>query len=167
MTLADILPAGLFETIAESSIALLVKEDLWAYPALETVHIIGLGLLFGSIVAFDLRVLGWHKDLPLATLGRHLLPWVWTGFALNATSGLLLFASDAVEFSANPALAVKLGLIAAAGANALLFQRRYTPAGSAWDRSVAAPAGARVSAALSIALWVTIVVAGRMIAYVK
>ncbi len=156
-----------WEAIEATSIAAFVKESVWAYPALETIHIIGLGLVFGSIVAFDLRLLGLHKDLSLDRLGQHLLPRVWTGFALNATSGLLLFSSDAVDFSTNPALWWKLGLIALAGMNAAVFQLRIKPQSASWDANSPAPVSARISAALSITLWLAIIVAGRMIAYVK
>ena len=156
-----------WESIETSAIGAYVKESIWAYPALETMHIIGLGLVFGSIIAFDLRVLGLHKDLPLARLAQHLLPWVWTGFVLNATSGVLLFTSDAVDFSTNPALQWKLGLIGLAGLNALVFQLRIKPGAAPWDRDAPAPAAARLSAALSIILWVAIIIAGRMIAYTK
>ena len=156
-----------WQAIEGSSLATFVKDAVWAYPALETVHIIGLGLLFGAIIAFDLRVLGLNKSLPLSQLGRHLLPWVWTGFALNATSGVLLFASDALEFSSNPALWAKLSLIVLAGVNALYFQARIMPSATAWEANTATPTRARLSAMLSMTLWLAIIVAGRMIAYVK
>ena len=86
---------------------------------------------------------------------------------MNATSGALLFSSDAVDFSTNPALQWKLGLIVLAGINALLFQLRIQPQSTSWDRDIPAPTIARASAAISIALWLAVIVAGRMIAYVK
>lgn len=158
--------SGLWSDIAASTIATMVRESVWAYPMLETVHIIGLALVFGSILAFDLRILGLSKALPVRNLGQHLLPWVWTGFALNAVSGLLLFMSDAVEFAANPALRAKLALLALAGLNAYVFQARYADA-TAWNEDASAPAGAKVSAIVSIILWLAVITAGRMIAYIK
>lgn len=144
-----------------------VRESVWAYPALETLHVLGLGLVFGSILAFDLRLIGWHRDLSVTRLGRHLLPWVWAGFALNLASGLLLFASDAVEFAANSSFRAKLVLLALAGLNALWFQARIAPSIPTWDTGVTPPARARAAAALSIALWLAIITAGRLMAYVK
>ncbi|MGQ0671344.1 MAG: hypothetical protein ACT4N2_00485 [Hyphomicrobium sp.] len=163
----DMPPANIWTSLEHSAVATFVRESVWAYPILETVHIVGLGLLFGAIVSFDLRVLGLSKSLPVTTLERHLLPWVWVGFALNAASGTLLFASDAVDFSANPALMAKLALIAAAGANALVFQRRIAAGTAGWQVDRPASPAARLSAALSIALWLAVIIAGRMIAYVK
>ncbi|MCH9807701.1 MAG: hypothetical protein K0U74_08225 [Alphaproteobacteria bacterium] len=140
-----------------------VSGSIWAYPALETVHLIGLGLLFGPIIIYDLRILGFLRSVTPATLASTLLPWVWTGFALNALSGLLLFASDAVEFGINPAFQAKMALIFLAGLNAVTFQMRY--------RQSATPAGAqgpslKIQAAFSILIWLSVIVAGRMIAYV-
>ncbi len=156
------------EALDQSAVPVAVRESLYIYPALETVHAIGLGLLFGSILAFDLRVLGLHKALPLRLLGRHLLPWVWAGFALNATSGLLMFASDAVKFSTNIALQAKLLLLLIAGINAAVFQTRLEPARAGVpDTDAPSPAPAKVSAALSITLWLAIIIAGRMMAFVK
>lgn len=157
----------IWTTIETSPLGVFIAESVWAYPALETIHIIGLGLLFGAIVAFDLRVLGLNMALSVSKLGRHLLPWVWTGFGLNAMSGILLFASDASDFAANPALQTKLFLIMIAGLNAFFFRWRIAPRLANWDQNVRAPAQARLSAASSIVLWIAIVVAGRMIAYVE
>lgn len=160
-------PLTIWDTIEGSSIAVFVRETTWTYPILENLHIIGIALIFGSILAFDLRILGYNRALPISALGRHLLPWVWTGFITNATTGALLFASDAAEFSQNPALAAKLGLIVLAGLNALIFQWRIMPNLAALDGEAATPTLARISAVISIALWLSIITAGRMMAYIK
>lgn len=159
-------PASIWDPLAATSLSVFLRESTWSYPALEVVHIIGIALVFGVILSFDLRVLGRHTTLPLDTLGRHLLPWVWTGFVLNAASGTLLFVSNPVEFAANPALVAKLALIGVAGLNAAVFYWRITPTMPAWNRDSPAPLSARTSAVLSIALWLAVIVAGRMIAYV-
>lgn len=158
---------ALWQAIEGTTVAAFIKDSVWTYPILETIHLIGLGLLFGSIFAYDLRVLGVSQRLAIPTLGAHLLPWVWTGFLLNAVSGSLLFSSDAAEFAANPALQAKLTLIALAGINAAAFHMRV---GSGSAKSLddgAQLRPARVSAMLSIVLWTGVIVAGRMMAYVK
>jgi hypothetical protein len=161
------IPDPIFDPIAQSAVAAFVRESLWAYPLLETLHVIGLALVFGPILLFDLRVLGWNKDLSVSRLHKALLPWVWTGFAINASSGILLFVSDAAEFAANTSLRFKMALLVLAGLNALYFQSRIAPGVPAWDRETNAPTPAGASAALSIALWLAIITAGRMIAYIK
>lgn len=159
-------PSSIWETVAAHPLAIAVRESLWAYPILETIHIIGLALIFGSVLAFDLRVLGLNRGLPLDLLARHLLPWVWLGFAANILTGALMFVSDAAEFQANPAFQAKLVLLMLAGANAAFFHRRVCALYHAQPIMVPLPVHAKVSAALSIVLWIAVITAGRMMAYV-
>lgn len=159
--------AALWQAIEGTPVASFIKESVWAYPILETIHLIGLGLLFGSIFAYDLRVLGISERISLRALEAHLLPWVWTGFVLNAVSGSLLFSSDAAEFAANPAFQAKLVLIALAGINAAVFHLRAGKRAYGLQEEGAPPRRARISAMVSIVLWTGVIVAGRMIAYVK
>lgn len=157
----------LWQWLAETPVAAFVREAAWAYPLLETIHLVGLALVVGPILAFDLRLLGWHRDIAVDRLAAHLLPLVLTGIAANVASGALLFASDAVEFAANPALQAKLALIVVAILNAAWFQRRVFPAHQAWRVGQDAPSAARLAAVASIALWLMVLTAGRMIAYIK
>lgn len=158
----------LWPILLQLPVAEYVRTATWAYPALETLHVVGLGLAFGGIVLFDLRVLGLGRQLSLSALGGYVLPFVWAGFALNAVSGVLLFMSDAIEFAGNPALWVKLGLIALAGLNALVFQTQFRQLELAdTDEPVEhLPNMLRASAAASLAIWLGVITAGRMIAYV-
>ncbi|MEW5965052.1 MAG: hypothetical protein AB1749_16010 [Pseudomonadota bacterium] len=158
---------ALWQWLVDTPVAAFVREAAWAYPLLETVHILGLALVVGPILAFDLRLLGWHRDLAVDRLAAYLLPLVMTGIVGNLVSGGLLFASDAVEFAANPALQVKLALIVVAVLNALWFQSRVFPDHYAWRQGTPAPPAARVAAAVSIAVWLLVLTAGRMMAYVK
>ncbi len=164
---ADAAEVGLWHTVHDWPVAALVRDSVWAYPALETVHIIGLALVFGSILAYDLRILGWDRDLPVSRLGAKLLPWVWAGFALNLVSGALLFASDAAEFAANTSFRAKMVLLVLAALNAFWFQARVARSLAAWDAGVMPPAAARIAAGLSIVLWIGVITAGRLMAYVK
>lgn len=156
----------IWESIAATGVAALVRDATWAYPVLETLHMIGLGLLFGGIVALDLRLLGVSRDISVTRLAGHVLPWVWTGFAINAVSGALLFMSDAVEFAANSSFRAKMVLLALAGLNAALFQWRVYPGAVAWDHD-APPRPARRFALVSLVLWIAVITAGRMMAYIK
>lgn len=157
---------SLWEQVHALPVSLFVREWAWAYPVLETFHVLGLGLLFGCIVVFDLRVITGKGRIAVANLGALLLPWVWIGFIINATSGALLFASDAVEFAANTAFRAKMALILIAGANALAFQWRYGTSFSDWDNANVIPASARIMAIISIVVWISVLTAGRMIAYI-
>lgn len=130
----------------------------WAYPALEVVHITGIALLLGNLVLFELRVWGAAPGLPLLALARLALPLSLAGFGLAAASGLLMFASQPQELLANRAFLIKLLLLMAAGSNAALFHARGGL--HKLDR------WARWQTALSLGLWLLVIIAGRSIAYI-
>ncbi|WP_157268556.1 hypothetical protein [Azohydromonas aeria] len=134
-----------------------VQEHPWAYPALETLHITGIALLLGSLVVFELRAWGAARELPAAALARLALRVSLAGFALVAVSGLLMFGSQPGELFANRFFVAKLALLAAAGLNAVLFHARGGVA--------RLDAVARAQTALSLGLWLLVIICGRWIAY--
>jgi hypothetical protein len=127
------------------------------YPALEVMHITGIALLVGNLVLVELRVWGLGPTLPLPALARLGLTVSLIGFGLAATSGLLMFASQAAELMANRAFVIKMGLLTLAGANAGLFHAR--------DGLARLDTLARLQTALSLGLWLGVIICGRWIAY--
>jgi len=130
----------------------------WAYPALEVVHIVGIALLVGNLVLLELRVWGAAPELPLAALARLSLTLAASGFGLLAISGLLMFATRPDELLANRAFTIKLGLIMLSGLNAAWFHAR-----GSLQR---ADSTARGLTALSLGLWLAVIICGRWFAYV-
>ena len=129
----------------------------WLYPGLEVVHLLGVALLVGNLVAFESRVLGWGQALPLQALARLSLVLALCGFGLAALSGLMMFAAHPGEMLANRSFVLKMGLLMLAGTNAALFHAR---AGlQRMDRL------ARVQTLASLGLWIGAMIAGRWIAY--
>jgi len=152
--------------LEQTSVAAGVRESLWLFPAIETVHLFGIILLVGSTVAFDLRLLGlaWREQA-VSKLASRLLPWAWIGFAVQVLTGSLLFASEATKCYGNPAFRVKMLLLLLAGVNALAFHVAPFRKVAAWDKASTPPVGAKVAGALSILLWFGIVAAGRWIGF--
>lgn len=130
----------------------------WAYPMLETLHLIGVALLVGNLVLFEMRVWGAQASLPVRPLAKLSLSIALAGFALAAVSGVVMLASQWIELQANRALWVKAALVVAAGANAAAFHLRGGL--EKLDRV------ARWQTALSMGLWLLVVACGRFIAYV-
>ena len=160
-------PAGrLGVAIAASPLGTALRESVWLYPTVETVHIVGLALLFGSIVVVDLRLLGFRRDVALAPLLRFVLPVSLLSLLLVVPTGLLLFTAHATDLIGNRAFIVKMVLLFVAGINALMFHAG--PYRSEIDALPGTtPRGStRLFATISIVVWVSIVVAGRLIAYV-
>jgi len=134
-----------------------LKSHVWAYPALEVVHIVAIGLLLGNLILLELRVFGMGAALPVKPLARLSLGLVATGFCLAATSGLLMFASQPEELLANRIFTFKMLFLLLAACNAGLFHAR--------DSLTKMDITARVYMVISTVLWLLVVTCGRWIAY--
>jgi len=144
-----------------------IRQSLWLFPVVETVHLLGMALLVATITAVDLRLLGWMKrNVRVTDVAGRLLPWAWIGFAVQVITGLLLFSSEAVKLYGNPAFRWKLLLILLAGLHALVFHLTIYRKVTTWDETNAIPIAARISGCISILLWFAIVTAGRFIGFV-
>ena len=129
----------------------------YAYPLLEALHIVGIAMLLGSLVLFELRVWGFGAALPMEPLARLALPLTLAGFALAATTGSLMFASQPGDLIANRIFVIKMGLVMLAGLNAASFHARGGLTRS--DRT------ARCQTLLSVGIWLAVIFCGRWIAY--
>jgi predicted membrane protein len=147
------------------AIAKAMREELWLYPAVEIVHIIGFSILVGSVVMFDLRVLGLSRQISVRALARHLLPWSVAALLIIVPTGLLMFSAHAGDFLGNRAFQLKMALLLTAGMNAAIFHTGPFQSASTWDTNATAPLGARISVALSLVLWFSIIGCGRLLAY--
>jgi hypothetical protein len=128
-----------------------------AYPALEVMHIVGIALLLGNLVLFELRVWGFGPELPVPALARLALRLSLLGFAAIGASGLLMFAGQPAELLANRSFLLKMGLVTLAGLNATWFHVRGGI--ELLDRT------ARVLTVVSMGLWLAVIICGRWIAY--
>jgi hypothetical protein len=144
-----------------------VRESLWLFPAIETVHLLGMAVLIVTITVFDLRLLGLVlRREPVSPLGRRLLPWTWGAFAIQVITGSILYSSEAVKLYNNPAFRLKLLLILFVGLQALIFHWTAYRNVERWDQRLEVPVAAKVAGCLSLFLWVGIVTAGRFIGFV-
>jgi hypothetical protein len=148
-----------------SAIAAAMRQQLWLYPIVEIIHILGFIVLVGAAAMFDVRLLGWSRQLSVGAMARHLLPCARWALLVVAPSGALLFSAHATELAVNPAFRVKIVLIVAAGLNAVLFHRGAFKSVQAWDQDVAAPTSAKLAAVLSLVLWAGVLTCGRLLAY--
>jgi hypothetical protein len=153
--------------LEQTSIGTVIRESLWLFPVIETVHIFGIILLVGGTSILDLRLMGLtFRDEAVSKLARRFLPWAWAGFIIQVTTGLLMFSSEATKMYVNRAFQVKMLLIVAAGVNALVFHSLAYQSVGKWDKDPVAPMSARVAGLISILFWFGIVAMGRWIAYV-
>ena len=143
-----------------------LRESLWVFPIVETIHVLAITLLAGTIAILDLRLLGVvFRGERVTTVARQVLPFVWTGFAILVPTGLMLFAAEAAKSYGNPAFRIKLVLLLLAGLNPLIYYRIVYKRIAEWDTLPRTPFAARMAAGLSLTLWTAIIAAGRATAY--
>jgi hypothetical protein len=154
-----------FAWIEQWPLAVAMRQELWLYPSVEILHILGFVTLVGSIAMLDLRLLGLSRQLSVRALSRHLLPWTLGALIVIVPTGLLMFLAHATDFISNSAFALKLTLISGAGLNAVAFHLGPFRSVAQWDSGTATPPVARIHAALSLILWMGVITCGRLLAY--
>ena len=158
--------AGLLASLEASRIAAAIRNTPVVFPLIESVHVIALTLVFGTILIIDLRLLGLASTRrPFSAVAADVLTWAWGAFALSVVTGALMFITNAPGYYANVYFRAKMALLALAGVNMFVFEftaRRSLPD---WDRLPAAPVSGRVVAAISLALWIGVIFLGRWVAF--
>jgi hypothetical protein len=151
--------------VEASALGRLMRESLWAFPIVETVHICAFAIVVGSIVTLDLRLLGLSRRVPVSRLAAHVLPWTIGAFLVAMLSGLTMFTAHTADYLTNEVFILKMGLILAAGVNAALLHVGAMQSVGTWDTDAGPPARVRFAAGLSIALWFGVIACGRLLAY--
>jgi hypothetical protein len=138
----------------------------WWFPNIETIHVLAISLVFGSILMVDLRLLGLTgRDSAVSRLSGEILPYTWIAFAIAVVSGTLLFISKAQIYFYNLQFELKFLFMALAGLNMLVFHRGAYRRVLEWDNKLPPPPAARLAGALSIAFWVGVIFMGRWIGF--
>jgi hypothetical protein len=139
----------------------------WVLPVCESLHFIGMAMLVGIVGVFDLRLLGMAKRLPVAPLQR-LMPWALLGFVLSLGSGIVFITSNPRQYLAPLSLSfvAKMFFILLACLNVLFFYATgLKRAVDGVDAGQDAPLGAKVSAGVSLFLWVGVMYWGRVLQF--
>jgi hypothetical protein len=154
----------LCEWLASTWLGMQISEKY--FPLIESIHVIGLAGVFGSIAIVDLRLLGLaNTKLPITYVSNQVLPWTWRSFFLAALTGTLMFIGNATTYYDNMPFRIKIVLLILVGINMAIFQFGTFRNVSAWDTGKT-PSGARFAGATSLVLWTLIVGFGRWIGFV-
>jgi len=142
-----------------------MRESLYAFPVLLTLHLISLVMFAGLVVMMDLRLLGVaYRGTPFSEVQAKLFPWQMVGMVVTTVAGLLLFYSQPMRYFGRVLYWIKIALMVLAGVIALLFHLTTYRSVAKWDTS-GPPLGAKVAGGVSLALWAGVVVFGRLTAY--
>ena len=155
-----------FKWLYDLPIAELIRSNELAFPSLESVHVLAITLVLGSIAVADLRLLGLASvKRPVSQLLHEILPVTWVAFGVALLTGSLLFTSNAVEYAHNKPFQFKMIMLVLAGLNMLVFQLVTFRSVGTWDEAARTPAGARFAGAASLVCWLAVVAFGRWIGF--
>ena len=142
-----------------------VRESAYTYPIVEGSHVMGLALSVGSVLWFDLRLLGLTmRSDRVSEVFHQVRPWMLLGFAIMFTTGALLFAARAVDAYESVYFRIKIGLLVLGALNVVLFHATVDRQREQWDTG-RPPLRARLAGGISLVLWFGIIAAGRIMAY--
>ena len=154
------------ESLQSSNLATRIRDSLYLFPLIESFHVIGLTLVFGTIVIVDFRLLGIASTgRPFTRVTSDSMKRTWAAFVLAATTGLLMFITNADVYYHNFFFRTKMVLLALAGINMLMFELTTGRTVHRWDKDAAAPLAGKAAAALSLLLWIAIIFMGRWIGF--
>jgi uncharacterized membrane protein len=146
--------------------AIWLQDHFLAIPGFQTIHILSIAALFGSVLMLNLRVLGVvGMDLSLADTFRRYSPWIWWSVACLVASGIVLLISEPVRNMVNSVFWIKMMFLAIAVGLSLSFQYGVKRRMADWDVSPQWHAALRTGAVLIIIMWLLVMVGGRWIAY--
>jgi hypothetical protein len=155
-----------FVSLQGTAFATAIHDSGVLFPFIESVHVLALTLVVGSISIVDLRLLGVASaNRSVKSVSTEVLPITWTAFVFAVLTGSALFASHAVGYSRNFEFRVKLVLILLAGVNMLAFHWIMGRGEGRWSESGATPWQGKVAGSISLGLWIGIVAFGRWIGF--
>ena len=158
---------SLWAALENSSLGSAIASNEFLFPTIETVHVIAIVTVIGAIAIMDLRLLGVTSgSKSVAAMEHDALPVTWIAFTLAVITGGLLFVSKAQSYMVNPYFLWKTALMALAGVNMVVFHRYFSKDIGTWGAPGGAiPLSAKLSATLSLLLWMAIPFCGRVIGF--
>jgi hypothetical protein len=154
--------------LAATPLSHLIQTTKWVIPALQTIHILSVAVVFSSAVLVDLRL--WrllNRDVPLPEIARRFLPTIWPVLLVLLLTGSLLIIGEPKRSLLNSAFYLKMALLAVAIVLTAWLQWSLSSSPNFWDRNRGRRMTGQLAATVSILVWCGILFAGRWIAYTQ
>lgn len=154
------------KSVEATSFATTIRDSIWMFPIIESIHVISFTLVVGTIAVVDLRLLGLaSKHRSFQKMSSETLKWTWGAFTLAVLTGLMMFTTNARVYYHNPFFRTKMILLVIAGLNVAVFELTAGRTSSTWDKATSTPRVGKVVAVLSLAIWISIIFMGRLIGF--
>jgi uncharacterized membrane protein len=157
---------SIFEWLYNTPVGTAVRESGTLFPWIESVHVLAITSVVGSIAIVDLRLLGVaSRNRAVSRLTGEVLPFTWIAFIVAVITGSLLFSSNAVKYSHNTMFLAKMALLVVAGVNMMVFHAITSRGIERWDSAPTPPGRARLAGAVSLIVWITVIVCARWVGF--
>ena len=151
-----------FHALEATFLGTMVRQSLWLFPVIECLHLLGLALLGGTVLAVDMRLLGIGlQSQPSSDLLRKLQPWMTGALVTTVTTGILMFLSEAIKCYFSPPFWYKMTLLLLATVFAFTVRRRVAMA----EPGRVSQGMVKLTAVVSLMLWFGVGFSGRWIAF--
>ena len=157
---------GALSALEATRLAGSIRNSLYLFPFLESLHVVGLTMVFGTIAVLDLRMLGIASTRrPVSRIALDVETWALMAFVLTAATGALMFTTNATVYYYNIFFRLKMAMLVLAGANVVMFNRTARRSIERWNTDAKAPSSGRAAAMVSLLLWIAIIFMGRWIGF--
>ena len=157
---------AILKSIEATRFATAIRDSIWMFPIIESVHVISFTLVVGTIAIIDLRLLGLASvQRSFQRMSSDILKWTWAAFAVTAATGLIMFTTNAQIYYHNPFFRTKMLLLVLAGINVAIFELTAGRTVYSWTSAPSAPRVGKAVAAVSLVLWIGIIFMGRIIGF--
>jgi uncharacterized membrane protein len=152
--------------LSETKLSLAIQTHLWVIPAVQSIHIVCIGIAFASIFMIDLRLFGWAgRDQTLLQTTRRFSPWLWSSLVVLLFTGVLMIAGEPVRELLSLSFWLKMSMLAVGLLFAVTFQITVTRNEHRWEETLIHRWTTKSLALLTLLVWCSIIVLGRLIAY--
>jgi Family of unknown function (DUF6644) len=154
------------KSVEGTNFATTIRDSIWMFPIIESIHVISFTIVVGTIAIIDLRLLGLASmKRSFQKISSDILKWTWAAFILTVATGLMMFSTNARIYYHNPFFRAKMILLVFAGLNMAIFEFTAGRTIHTWDESPTVPRIGKAVAVVSLALWVSIIFMGRIIGF--
>jgi hypothetical protein len=154
--------------LESTHVAAAIRESTWLFPTIETLHVLSILVVVGSITMFDLRLLNIaSRDRSVTEVYEEIMPWARISFMCAAIAGGLMFTSSATKYYHNFSFRMKMLTLLLAGVNVAIFEFWTYRSVAKWNRGERIPPAAKLAGGLSLVLWIFVVAFGRWTGFTK
>jgi hypothetical protein len=143
--------------LSQTSASLAIQQHEWVIPTVQSIHIIAIGIVLGSVFMINLRILGWAgRDQTMIHTWARFGPWLWSALGVLLVSGALMIVGEPARQLLSVSFWLKMGMVAIGTAISVVLHRSL----AVHDRSPHV-----ALAVVTLLIWACVVVLGRLIAY--